>query len=300
MNYPEMVSILPMPDRLVVIGDIHGDLEKLKTTLNSYGLINKNDEWIANPPNTIVVQMGDQVDSQIRGGDPYNQGNPNNSNWETYVDVEVVVYMYNLDLNARKFGGRVISLIGNHELMNTLGDFSYVSQHSMFKTGGLDRRSELFSPGGDVAMLLSQRPMICMIGDIIFVHAGLISSHLDIITTVFQQNNIEVTPANIISVINSESNKFFRKEPIIKEIFMPLVLDSNGIIWTREYSNTLFTEPSINDVLIRMNAGRIIVGHTVVENIQAILNGKIWFVDIGLSRAFSDKTNIQILNIFKQ
>jgi hypothetical protein len=50
-------------NRIVIIGDIHGDIRRFKDILIDAKIINKNIEWIAEPKNTIVVQMGDQVDS---------------------------------------------------------------------------------------------------------------------------------------------------------------------------------------------------------------------------------------------
>ena len=62
----DIIYEYPNCDRLVIIGDIHGDIKRLKNILIDAKVINNNIEWIAEPKNTIVVQMGDQVDSLNR------------------------------------------------------------------------------------------------------------------------------------------------------------------------------------------------------------------------------------------
>ena len=53
-------------NRIIVIGDIHGDIKRFKSILIDSKIINNNFEWIAEPPNTIIVQLGDQIDSLNR------------------------------------------------------------------------------------------------------------------------------------------------------------------------------------------------------------------------------------------
>ncbi len=53
-------------NRIIIIGDVHGDLKRFKKILIDAKIINNRLEWIAEPPNTIVVQLGDQIDSLNR------------------------------------------------------------------------------------------------------------------------------------------------------------------------------------------------------------------------------------------
>jgi hypothetical protein len=52
--------VLPKVARIIVIGDIHGDWERMIKLLNIAKLIDKDDNWIGG--NTVVVQVGDQID----------------------------------------------------------------------------------------------------------------------------------------------------------------------------------------------------------------------------------------------
>jgi hypothetical protein len=158
-------------NRIVIIGDIHGDIRRFKDILIDAKVINKNIEWIAEPKNTIVVQMGDQVDSINR--------DPSLEEWEVLPDVEMIYFTNLLHKIALSKGGRVISLIGNHEMMNSIGNFSYVSSKSLNNDDS--KRHDLFKPSGALSAILSQRPIVVKIGRLLFCHAGLTTEHLNIL-----------------------------------------------------------------------------------------------------------------------
>ncbi|KAK8556110.1 hypothetical protein V6N13_070179 [Hibiscus sabdariffa] len=91
----------PSPDRLVAIGDLHGDLEKSKQAFRLAGLIDGSDRWSGG--STTVVQIGDVLD---RGGE----------------ELKILYFLEKLKREAVKTGGQLITLNGNHEIMNTEGD----------------------------------------------------------------------------------------------------------------------------------------------------------------------------------
>ena len=92
-------------ERIVAVGDIHGDYENYIKVLTAAGLINRRGNWVAD--DTHFVQLGDLPD---RGPD---------------TD-EIIRHMQKLERQARRRGGMVHALIGNHEAMNVLGDLRYV------------------------------------------------------------------------------------------------------------------------------------------------------------------------------
>ena len=257
-----------MPDRLVIIGDIHGDIKRFKNILLDAKIINNNIEWIAEPQNTIVIQMGDQIDSLNRIED---------NDWEVLEDIEMLKFTYLLDKIASTKGGKVISIIGNHEFMNILGNYTYVSAKSI--ANNEKRRNELFKPGGQLSKILSNRPIIIKIGSLLFCHAGLKESHL----FVLQKYNKEIFYLNKLWKTFALTNNINNQED--SEIFSKIILDDDGILWTR----SLTSGEELNIVLKNINCNHMFVGHTVVDSIK-LINNNLWYTDTGISRAFGNKS----------
>jgi hypothetical protein len=97
----------PNPNRLLVaIGDVHGDFDDFCSILQRVQLMDEQRHWTGGK--ATFVQVGDLID---RGPKPR----------------EVLDLMISLDEQAAKAGGQVVSLLGNHEVMNLMGDLRYVS-----------------------------------------------------------------------------------------------------------------------------------------------------------------------------
>jgi len=260
----DIIYEYPKCDRVVIIGDIHGDIKRLKTILIDAKIINNNIEWIAEPPNTVVVQMGDQIDSLNR----------DNSipEWEVIEDVEVINFTNLLDKFAQSKGGRFISIIGNHEFMNVIGNYSYVSSNSM--ANNENKRRELFKTGGKLSPILSNRPIVLKIGEFLFCHAGLTTRHIELLKK-YNKN---------ISYINRIWRNFVLHNNVLKEdkeIFDKILLDYEGILWTRNLGN----QDELKKMLDSINCTFMFVGHTVMDGIK-FYNEKVWFTDTGISRSF--------------
>ena len=272
----DIIYEYPKCDRLVIIGDIHGDIKRLKTILIDAKIINNNIEWIAEPPNTVVVQMGDQVDSLNR--------DESIAEWEVLDDVEVIYFTNLLDKFAQSKGGRFISIIGNHEFMNVIGNYSYVSNKSM--ANNENKRRELFKAKGVLSPILSKRPIVLKIGELFFCHAGLTTKHLELLKK-YDKN---------ISYINRIWKNFVLHGNVLKEdkeLFDNILLDYNGILWTRELDN----QNDLNEMLKSINCTFMFVGHTVMDGIK-FYNNKVWYTDTGISRAFGNN-KYQYMEIIK-
>jgi hypothetical protein len=262
------------PGRIVIIGDVHGDTERLLFCLQSLGIISQTLEWIANPPHTIVVQLGDQVDSASRVGE---------YEWEDDIDVNVLFMTDHLDTIAMQHGGRFISLIGNHEMMNVLGMFNYVSQKSLMVTG-VEGRKELFQRGtGVCCKILAKRNVVVQIGPYLFCHGGLVLKHLE-------QLYGDINGANTLV------QRFLRGDEMISDEYAVLnsvILSPEGILWTRQFAehanDAELLGTLIEPVLRQTNAICMFVGHNTVDNIQSICDNRIFLTDAGFSRAYATK-----------
>jgi hypothetical protein len=275
----EMPTYFDAAARVVVIGDVHGDLARLTECLYATNVLNKNGEWIADPPNTVVVQLGDQIDSRNRGAV---------SEWERVADTEVMLFMDRIDNVARMKGGRVISLIGNHEIMNVIGDFTYVSEHS---GKDLILRQQRFQAGGPFSTILAKRCVVAKVGSLLFVHGGILPFHLMMVNGNLHR-------------MNELTRKMLRGEPMdVNEVALlsEVVTGERGILWTRSYMEVINMPETLHDMLnaVLGNTGckMVCVGHNTVHTITNVAGGRLWFVDAGLSRAYGTDT-YQVLEIF--
>jgi calcineurin-like phosphoesterase family protein len=94
------------PDAIVAIADVHGDFDDFVAILQRAGLTDEENHWAGGK--TTFVQVGDLLD---RG--------PNSR--------KVMDLMMTLEHEAGRARGRVVSLLGNHEMMNIMGDLRYVT-----------------------------------------------------------------------------------------------------------------------------------------------------------------------------
>ena len=187
--------------RIVAIADIHGAASELVEILRAAQLIDDNRKWIGG--NARLVQTGDVLD---RGAGVR----------------EAMDLLMRLENEARRTGGRVDVLFGNHEGMNVLHDFRDVSPQALatfadkrseerrrkaFDThaaivkragASLEREAwmathplgyveyaEAIGPSGTYGKWIRARKPILQIGDTIFMHAGL---HPDRTQTVDEVN----------------------------------------------------------------------------------------------------------------
>jgi len=90
----------------VALGDVHGNFDELCEILKRLGLIDDARHWSGGQ--TLLVQTGDLVD---RGS----------------KERAVLDLMMSLESEAPEVGGQVEILLGNHEVMNLMGDVRYAT-----------------------------------------------------------------------------------------------------------------------------------------------------------------------------
>jgi hypothetical protein len=104
---PQALAQAPRGDaRLVAIGDIHGAYTEFTVILKRSGLVDDQLKWSGG--RTTLVQTGDYTD---RGTDVR----------------KVLDLLMRLEREAKSAGGQAVLLLGNHEIMNFVGDWRDVT-----------------------------------------------------------------------------------------------------------------------------------------------------------------------------
>lgn len=271
-NYDFLPTILPAQKRVIVIGDIHGDLQLAIKSFKLAKLINDNFKWIANPLNTIVVQVGDQIDScrPIPGQNECHNNKYGDDNGE---DMGVLTFFNEMHIEASKYGGAVYSLLGNHELMNADGNFDYVSYNNYhnFSTtidskiyNGPSARHELFKKGGKIcSMLACKRQAVLIVGNSIFVHAGILPALMDKI------QNAEIDTKDKLKYLNSYVRKWLLNK-VATNNYDIINNEKISPFWTRIFGQIPSNTPAnsskcstyVKGTLKLLQIGHMIVGHT--------------------------------------
>jgi len=280
-------------ERIVAIGDLHGDFDNYLATLQAAGLVDKKGKWTGDGAH--LVQTGDIPD---RGPDTG----------------RIIEHIIKLDKQARRKGGRVHNLIGNHEAMNVYGDLRYVheGEYAAFVTRNSDdlrdrwfglylqrleqsdperfaalpedfrvrwnqeyplgwvEHRQAWDPGGEFGEWVLQNKVAVRINDVVFVHGG--------ISGFYCQNSLEWMTENV----RRNLRNFDPGNAGILE-------DDFGPLWYRGLSGV---EPAavpetVDAILAQHGARHIVVGHTPTSGvIWPRYDGKVVMIDTGIAGAY--------------
>ncbi|CAL5414178.1 unnamed protein product [Camellia sinensis] len=290
---PSLQTTYPSPDRLIAIGDLHGDLQKSKQALRLARLIDPSDRWIGG--SATLVQVGDVLD---RGGD----------------EIKILYFLEKLKRQAAEVGGKIVTMNGNHEIMNIDGDFRFVTKSALdeFRVwadwycvgnsmkslcDGLEKPKDLYRglplvfpnlkqeisdgvrarfaalrPEGPISSrFLANNLTIVVVGDSVFVHGGLLPSHVD-----YGLDRINEEVRDWISGL---------KESVSKN----LIRGRNSVVWLRKFSQELAQHcdcSTLEHVLATIpGAKRMIMGHTIQESgINGVCENRAIRIDVGMSK----------------
>ncbi|KAF9489422.1 Metallo-dependent phosphatase [Pleurotus eryngii] len=111
---------------IVAVGDLHGDMPNAQRVLRFAGVLNDLGDWSGDVD--FLVQTGDIID---RGDDT----------------IPLFTMMDELRAQASAVGGNVLSVLGNHEWMNAIGDWRYVYPTEIKTFGSVSDRQKIISTG---------------------------------------------------------------------------------------------------------------------------------------------------------
>ena len=300
----------PAQQRIVAVGDLHGDYDAWAAIARQAGLTDARGKWAGG--NATLVQLGDVVD---RGPD----------------SLKIIRHLMKLQREAPKKGGRVVALVGNHEAMMMTGDFRYVHPGELtgfitsqsgqvrdrvyeanrkaieaaykardpamtpeaikaawIKTmplGQLEYQSA-WAPDGELGKWALANPAVVKLGDTLFVHGGISAAYASL-------------PIDGINRQVAEALKAQNQSPTA------IITHPQGPLWYRGLISrgdgdeatvapipqnetvALTIDQEVDLVLKSYGVKRIVVGHTPSrEGIVAGLNGRLWRADSGISRAY--------------
>ncbi len=296
----------PQPQRIVAVGDLHGDYEAWLEIARDARLIDASGRWTGG--NTTLVQLGDVTD---RGPD----------------SLKIIRSLQQLAKQAPRSGGKVIVVLGNHEAMNLLGDLRYTSPSeftAFADSRSAARREQVYqrnktaieatarvansaltpaaihdawiaktplgwaehraawAPGGELGRWASRNPAVLKIGDTLFVHGGIS----------FEYSKLPLDEINR-RVRDAMASADDKPNSILNDALGPLWY--RGLIARfpdaeaeRPVAGPHYTpEQEVVAVLAAFGAKRMVIGHTPSPSgIQIIDGGTLVRIDTGISRYY--------------
>ena len=285
--------------RVISIGDIHGDFKIFKRLLYMCNLIDTSGNWMGG--STIVIQMGDTIDGK----------RPGVKMDKMYIkesgELEIILYILMLDSQAKLKGGRVISILGNHELYsyyiddkdkkNYIRDYVKNSDINVFKQHKIDR-DKFFMPGETGGKLFARtRPLVLQIGEFLFIHGSITDSLI--------KHNLDSNGKVNINKINNDVSSWLMGKTKVPKYLEDM--DENNPIFSREYSDKKnISEFKCNKIAKQLmkfyNVKHVVMGHSSYSTINSTCKRMLIRTDVSLSRAFGgnlDNKKLQALEIIQ-
>ena len=303
----------PAAQRIVAVGDLHGDYQAWITIAAAAGLVDKSGHWAGGK--ATLVQLGDIVD---RGPE----------------SLKIVRSLQQLQKEAPRKGGKVIVVLGNHEAMNLIGDYRYTSpgDYAAFADDqSAARREKLYQlnkasieasyrasnpqmtpdaihgawiaetplgwvehklawmPSGELGQWATRNPAIVKIGDTLFVHGGISAEFAKI---PLAEVNKRVAAA---MAAGDESPQSILTDPLGPLWYRGLVrADADAEAErTQNARKGPATGPrptpdqELTMVLAAYGAKRLVIGHTpILSGITITGGGRLIRIDTGISRYY--------------
>ncbi len=248
-------------EKIFVISDVEGDFDKFIAILIKNDVITSNLSWSFGKGHLVLL------------GDFFDRG----------TDVTALLWLcYKLENEAESNGGKVHFILGNHELMNIQGDARYVDEKYLALANILQIPYEdLYGLNTELGRWLRSKNVIEIINDILFVHAG--------VSPRFASNkeNIESINNNTRLALHKPGEDFYDDNGYSKDDKLSAYIDSESPLWYRGYfrdhKKGLYkqaTQSDISAICKFYGVNRIVVGHTVVDEISSYYEGKVLNIDV--------------------
>lgn len=252
-------SVYETQGKIFAISDIEGDFDKFHQILLRNNIIKSNLEWNFGKGHLVLL------------GDYFDRGD----------DVTAVLWLcYKLEQEAEKQGGAVHFMLGNHEQMNLQGSVKYVQDKYQALAQKLNiPYKELYGKNSELGRWLRTKNAIIKINNILFTHGGISPNFIKLHET------IDITNQKTLKAIDTALKDMYSTngEDIGNPFYKYINIESP--LWYRGYFSDWgnykkATQTEVDAVCKYYGVNKIIVGHTIVDEIKTHYNGKVIGIDV--------------------
>ncbi len=244
--------------RWFAISDIHGQHEVFLNLLRQAEVINKRNRWSFGKGHLVIT------------GDVFDRGP---------AVTESVWFILHLARQARRDGGRVHYLLGNHETMVLRGDDRYLHRkyHRVARLLKMPM-AQIYGPASFLGQALRRQNALVRINDTLFLHGGIHPQLAEERMSLFTINHLV---RNNIDTARGQQRIDF-------------LFGSSGVFWYRGFFRQRrkyekITSAQVKDVLAHFKVKRICVGHTTKKQIKSYFDGRIVAIDAGIKYGIKEK-----------
>lgn len=236
--------------KIFAISDIESGYKAFRDLLVNSNVLDKNLNWSFG--NGHLVLVGDFVD---RG----------------FSTTQVLWFIYRLEQEAKKQGGKVHFIIGNHEIKNMQANYEAASPKYAYIAYILEKQQhELYNQSSFIGRWMSSKNTIELINGYLFTHGGICPEVARMDLSLDEMNNI----------IRA---RYYKGYYPMKEKSDEQLLTSTyrGPSWYRGYfKDDDLTQEQVEQGLNKFNARAVIVGHTIQSRVNKTFNGKVIGIDV--------------------
>lgn len=242
---------------LFVVADTHGEYEILADMLMRHAVVDSALRWKFGRGRLVFL------------GDVFDRG---------AHQLEILWLIYELEAQARKAGGAVYFVLGNHESMNLLGDLRYMNPRyrETLELLGVASYPDLFDAHSVLGQWLRSKPAVLKLGDLLCLHGGISPALADGKYTLAEINQ------RVRQVLNAGQLPAGNDADAQRTAFL---FGSDGPLWYRGYfpaesAGGMATAADIDRIRASFGVERILVGHTKVPTITPLYDGKVIAVQV--------------------
>ena len=286
--------------RVVAVGDVHGAYDGFLSVLRFSGIVDDKGRWAGGQAH--LVQTGDVLDRGTQAP-------------------KALDLLMRLEGEARKAGGEVHALLGNHEVMNMLGDLRYLNkeEYELFKTpdsealrqrfleSSLERaeknakaRGEAFDAAAFRAKFLEQVPLGFVERTQALSAEGKYGKWLRQRPVIVKIDGVAFLHGGLtpeVAALGCDAiNQTVHREitddvdKTLKGPLATLAAGENGPLWYRglaKEDETTFL-PSVERVLQLLGARAVVVGHSVTGTgrVTSRFGGRVVGIDVGMTGSY--------------
>lgn len=242
---------------VAAISDFHGQYDLVMKLLANNKIIDANGDWAFGNGHFVIT------------GDVFDRGDK---------VTELLWFLYQLENQAERAGGKVHLLLGNHEVMVLNGDLRYLHPKYLETAKLFDSPFEqLFAKDTVLGSWLRSKSVLVKVNDMLFAHGGF---HPELAQEARSLEDI---------------NRVFKQNLVKSELAQPrqgwgkALHGGKGPIWYRGYfkskkNDTGASSEEIDLLLKHFAIKHLVVGHTSQKQVETRYQGRVIAIDSSIKK----------------